>query len=171
MHFSSFALLLFSRHSLSPMTIVSLYYLYHQLRMYSAAEIKKRRQEKAADYLISFPRKCEKGFEFVLDGTPENDDPKEGDCLGPYVQRVLSTANTGAPSIPIVQNLEEQNVEFCWKTTTDLGRGRYRMYLRTKKIIKAKDRLELLTKYGASHILNQPSRVAKAKSGTASKRK
>jgi len=66
---------------------------------------------------------------------------------------VLGAANAGAPSIPIVQNLFEQNVEFCWNTATNLGNDRYRMYLRTTKAIKAKDRLELLTTYGPAHIL------------------
>ena len=70
---------------------------------------------------------------------------------------MLGAANAGAPSIPIVQNLHEQNVEFCWNTATDLGNGRYRMYLRTTKAIKAKDRLELLTKYGTTHIINAPA--------------
>ena len=89
----------------------------------------------------------------MLDGVPENaDEPRDGDCLGPFIQRVLGIAS-GAPSIPIVQNLTEQNVEFCWKTKTKLPQGRYRMYLRTTKVIKAKDRLELFTTYGSSHIL------------------
>jgi hypothetical protein len=93
--------------------------------------------------------------QWLLDGSPSSrDDPKEGDCLGPFIQRVLGAANPGAPSIPMVQNLHEQNVEFCWNTATSIGNGRYRMYLRTTKAIKAKDRLEVLTKYGTAHILN-----------------
>ena len=155
--------LLLSCHSphFRHLTVVSLLY-YHQLRKLSIKEIQELRDKKEADYLAAFPRKSnEPGFQWVLDGVPKTE-PQVGDCLGPFVQRVLGVAS-GAPSIPIVQNLTEQNVEFCWKTTTELLEGRFRMYLRTTKAIEARDRLELLTTYGSSHILKKRSGNGKKK--------
>lgn len=138
---------------------------YHQLIRLSIAGIQELQAKGLADYLVAFPKKhlpksCEarSGEEWLLDGTPTNaEDPEEGDCLGPFVQRVLGAANAGASSVPIKQKLNQHNVEFCWDTATDLGNGRYRMYLRTTKAIQAKQRLELLTTYGPAHIINTPA--------------
>jgi hypothetical protein len=113
-------------------------------------------KDHTADYLVKFPlSKVENRIEdriYVLDGTPPNSPPKEGDCLGPFFQRVLSKTNPGVDSREVVQNLEKSNVTFCWNTATRLrGKSRWRMFLVTTKAIRARDRLEALTTYGPAH--------------------
>jgi hypothetical protein len=113
--------------------------------------------ETKADYLVAFPRRMVKNpnpdLTYVLDGTPKNNPPKEGDCLGPFFQRVLAR-NAGQPARKPNQDLTTANVSFCWETATHLRGKRYRMYLKTTKAIKTIERLEALTTYGSSHVIN-----------------
>ena len=126
------------------------------------AQLQAKKDEGTAEYLVAFPHSKvprrflvkDKNTSYYLDGTPETDPPQEGDCLGPFFQRVLAKG-AGLASRYVVQDLTQKNVAFCWGTVTKLDdENRFRMYIKTTVAIRARDRLEAFTTYGSAHSVN-----------------